>query len=304
MKLSKIIKRFRVDKPDKFRLADFDCADTCGLDHGTDLVSSPQPIGTSIGRLRDNGGTTASLYPLAGSDLVDAIPPDDPSGVAATFTAVEPGTGLVRALAVNQTFGDQEGQTKLNLALAAGIDNLFDAGDPAYLPIHPRTPYLVRGVVGVVGHYGNCFGVPTVGGEIYFEGCYHTNPLVNAMTVGIADKGKIFLSAAAGIFAGTPKGWAKLRFSPTAARWVAHEKWHSKQRGRFEEARVRQRARGSRLRRARHALQPAGAAAARTGPLDGEESLSGPHPAGLPGTVIAAKGAGGNPRACGVALSS
>lgn len=43
-----------------------------------------------------------------------------------------------------------------------------------------------------------------------------------------------FLASSYGIFAGKPKGWAKLRFSPTAARWVAHEKWHSKQRGRFE----------------------------------------------------------------------
>jgi predicted DNA-binding transcriptional regulator YafY len=43
-----------------------------------------------------------------------------------------------------------------------------------------------------------------------------------------------FLASSYGIFAGKPKGWAKLRFSPTAARWVAHEKWHSKQRSRYE----------------------------------------------------------------------
>ncbi|MCW5593395.1 MAG: YafY family transcriptional regulator [Burkholderiales bacterium] len=43
-----------------------------------------------------------------------------------------------------------------------------------------------------------------------------------------------YLATSYGIFAGRPKGWAKLRFSPTAARWVAHEKWHSKQRSRFE----------------------------------------------------------------------
>lgn len=43
-----------------------------------------------------------------------------------------------------------------------------------------------------------------------------------------------YLASAYGIFAGKAKGWAKLRFTPTAARWVAHEKWHSKQRGRFE----------------------------------------------------------------------
>ena len=44
-----------------------------------------------------------------------------------------------------------------------------------------------------------------------------------------------YLATCYGIFAGKPKGWAKLRFSPTAARWVAHEKWHSKQRGRYEQ---------------------------------------------------------------------
>lgn len=48
-----------------------------------------------------------------------------------------------------------------------------------------RIQYLLRGVVGGIGHYGNCFGVPTVGGEIYFEDCYFDNPLVNAMAVGI-----------------------------------------------------------------------------------------------------------------------
>src|ERR687893_863335 len=48
-----------------------------------------------------------------------------------------------------------------------------------------KTQHLLAGVVHGIGHYGNCFGVPTVGGEVYFEECYHTNPLVNAMSVGI-----------------------------------------------------------------------------------------------------------------------
>src|SRR5258705_6511023 len=48
-----------------------------------------------------------------------------------------------------------------------------------------KTQHLLSGVVHGIGHYGNCFGVPTVGGEIYFDDCYHTNPLVNAMSVGI-----------------------------------------------------------------------------------------------------------------------
>lgn len=48
-----------------------------------------------------------------------------------------------------------------------------------------KTQRLLSGVVKGIGHYGNCFGVPTVAGEVYFEECYHTNPLVNAMSVGI-----------------------------------------------------------------------------------------------------------------------
>lgn len=48
-----------------------------------------------------------------------------------------------------------------------------------------RTKFLLKGVVQGIGHYGNCFGVPTVGGEIFFDNCYHDNPLVNAMAVGI-----------------------------------------------------------------------------------------------------------------------
>src|SRR3954470_9446180 len=53
-----------------------------------------------------------------------------------------------------------------------------------------KTQHLVAGVVHGIGHYGNCFGVPTVGGEVYFEERYHTNPLVNAMSVGIVKKGE------------------------------------------------------------------------------------------------------------------
>lgn len=61
----------------------------------------------------------------------------------------------------------------------------------------PRTKYLLNGVVKGIGHYGNCFGVPTVAGEIYFDDCYHDNPLVNAMAVGIVRTDKT-ASAAAG----------------------------------------------------------------------------------------------------------
>ena len=62
----------------------------------------------------------------------------------------------------------------------------------------PKTKRLLAGVVHGIGHYGNCFGVPTVGGELYFEQCYHTNPLVNAMSVGIVKAGKTVSAIALG----------------------------------------------------------------------------------------------------------
>jgi phosphoribosylformylglycinamidine synthase II len=55
---------------------------------------------------------------------------------------------------------------------------------------NPKTKWLLKGIVKGIGHYGNCFGVPTVGGEIYFENCYQTNPLVNAMSVGVVKAGE------------------------------------------------------------------------------------------------------------------
>ncbi len=66
-------------------------------------------------------------------------------------------------------------------------------------PDHPATKRVVDGVVRGVGGYGNCVGVPTVGGEVNFHPAYNGNPLVNAMTVGIAPRDRIFLSAAAGV---------------------------------------------------------------------------------------------------------
>ena len=62
-----------------------------------------------------------------------------------------------------------------------------------------KTQRLLAGVVHGIGHYGNCFGVPTVGGEIYFEDCYHTNPLVNAMSVGIMEAKKMISATASGL---------------------------------------------------------------------------------------------------------
>ncbi|AQS84084.1 MAG: phosphoribosylformylglycinamidine synthase subunit PurL [Acetobacter aceti] len=66
-------------------------------------------------------------------------------------------------------------------------------------PETPRTRQIVDGVVRGIGGYGNCVGVPTVGGEVNFHPAYDGNPLVNAMTVGVARQDRIFLSAAAGV---------------------------------------------------------------------------------------------------------
>ncbi|MCJ8354650.1 phosphoribosylformylglycinamidine synthase subunit PurL [Novacetimonas hansenii] len=73
--------------------------------------------------------------------------------------------------------------------------NALRFGDPD----NPQTRRIVDGVVRGVGGYGNCVGVPTVGGEINFHPAYDGNPLVNAMTVGVARQDRIFLSAAAGV---------------------------------------------------------------------------------------------------------
>src|SRR5690348_16048482 len=65
-------------------------------------------------------------------------------------------------------------------------------------PAEPRMRDLISGVVSGIGGYGNCIGVPTVGGEVNFHSSYNGNILVNAMCVGLVDTGKIFYSAAHG----------------------------------------------------------------------------------------------------------
>lgn len=66
-------------------------------------------------------------------------------------------------------------------------------------PDHPKTKSLVRGVVAGIGGYGNCMGIPTVGGEVYFDESYNGNILVNAMCVGLIQKKNIFYAKAGGI---------------------------------------------------------------------------------------------------------
>jgi len=66
-------------------------------------------------------------------------------------------------------------------------------------PDHPKTPHLVKGVVAGIGGYGNCIGVPTVGGEVQFDESYDGNILVNAFTVGIAKTDELFFGVAEGV---------------------------------------------------------------------------------------------------------
>ncbi len=73
--------------------------------------------------------------------------------------------------------------------------NSLRFGDPK----SPQVKHLINGVVSGIADYGNCFGVPTVGGEIYFEDCYEGNPLVNAMAVGLLEHCHLVKSAAKGI---------------------------------------------------------------------------------------------------------
>ncbi len=63
----------------------------------------------------------------------------------------------------------------------------------------PRTQFLLAGVVDGISHYGNSFGVPTVGGEVFFDDCYFDNPLINAMAVGIVDVNKTASATSEGV---------------------------------------------------------------------------------------------------------
>ncbi|MBW7952283.1 MAG: phosphoribosylformylglycinamidine synthase subunit PurL, partial [Chitinophagaceae bacterium] len=91
-----------------------------------------------------------------------------------------------------------------------------------------KTQHLLRGVVHGIGHYGNCFGVPTVAGEVYFEDCYHTNPLVNAMSVGIMQANKMISATAFGegnpvFFVGSATGKDGIGGASFASAEITHE---------------------------------------------------------------------------------
>ncbi|MDO9000665.1 MAG: phosphoribosylformylglycinamidine synthase subunit PurL [Bacteroidota bacterium] len=63
----------------------------------------------------------------------------------------------------------------------------------------PKTQWLLKGVVKGIGDYGNAFGIPTVGGEVFFDECYNVNPLVNAMSVGIVKQGETVSATSYGV---------------------------------------------------------------------------------------------------------
>lgn len=91
-----------------------------------------------------------------------------------------------------------------------------------------KTQHLLSGVVKGIGHYGNCFGVPTVGGEVYFEDCYHTNPLVNAMSVGIMKADKMVSATAKGtgnpvIYVGSATGKDGIGGASFASANITHD---------------------------------------------------------------------------------
>ena len=64
---------------------------------------------------------------------------------------------------------------------------------------NPKTKWLLEGVVKGIGNYGNAFGIPTVGGEVFFDESYQVNPLVNAMSVGLVENGKMISAKARGV---------------------------------------------------------------------------------------------------------
>jgi phosphoribosylformylglycinamidine synthase len=72
-------------------------------------------------------------------------------------------------------------------------------GPPENSPVADRNLRILTGVVSGIAHYGNCFGVPTVGGECVFEECYSANPLVNVFALGVCKENEIFYARASGI---------------------------------------------------------------------------------------------------------
>ncbi|MDI6735763.1 MAG: phosphoribosylformylglycinamidine synthase subunit PurL [bacterium] len=97
----------------------------------------------------------------------------------------------------------------------------------------PQSRYLLNGVVAGIAGYGNCIGIPTVAGEIYFESCYKGNPLVNAMCVGLIDHDKIIKGIASGvgnpiIYVGSATGRDGLHGVTFASRELTEESYEDR----------------------------------------------------------------------------
>ncbi len=84
------------------------------------------------------------------------------------------------------------------MAVSSGISSRWDSLRCGSLD-DPKVRYLCSGVVAGIAGYGNCIGIPTVGGEVYFHPSYTENPLVNAMCVGLVEHKDIRLGRAAGV---------------------------------------------------------------------------------------------------------
>src|SRR3982751_2096088 len=82
---------------------------------------------------------------------------------------------------------------------ASGAAATGSSADTDHAKIHNRNKSLLKGVVAGIGHYGNCFGVPTIGGEVVFDDAYSLNPLVNAFALGLVRSDQIFFGKATGV---------------------------------------------------------------------------------------------------------
>jgi phosphoribosylformylglycinamidine (FGAM) synthase-like enzyme len=95
----------------------------------------------------------------------------------------------------------------------------------------PRTRYLMSGVVAGIAGYGNCLGIPTVAGDMYFDECYDGNPLVNVMCIGIMPKENLIrgqatgVGNAAGTASGAPPSWPPRNSTRPARRNVPASRW-------------------------------------------------------------------------------
>lgn len=113
-------------------------------------------------------------------------------------------------------FGEITGEGSGNSSTPTAPTSRSDASDQTVRPPEnqdevARNRRILDGVVQGIAHYGNCFGVPTVGGEVVFEPCYANNPLVNALALGIAHRDELFFARAQGtgnpvIYAGAKTG--------------------------------------------------------------------------------------------------